>query len=364
LKIAKILSGKCPPKVHDSLKARCMLRRFGALWLALVLGTFPAASHSMEAVELDLPPRVQWNANYGYCGEMSLVSAGLFYGQYCSQYTARALASPGMNQASARSQLLLGVNDLLAARRMRLAAEPCPRRGQKSSADFLAWVKSEIQRGHPVVIGLFCNARRFGRELPGDDEYDHIVLVRGVATAASSRGADAAFQPNDRLLFNDHGLYTRMGRPVHQFAEQFASLLKNRSAANAVEAPIYSLKSTPRNYGLAITGVADPGRVTIPVRLATSLNQEPTLAERSKLPPAPVPLEITATVSIPDPTQAYTLYRYDDFAEVPTRGFNARAARAAQSWTIPPGSGRTYAVTYLTDTSATVVFRAVPVSAP
>lgn len=335
---------------------------FGALLLGLALGVFPATSHA-ETVELDLPPRVQWNANFGYCGEMSLISAGLFFGQYCSQYTARALASRGMNQASPRSQLLVGVNDLLAARRMRLAAEPFRARSQKSSADFLLWVKDQIKQGHPVVLGLFCNARRFGEAGPGDDEYDHIVLARGVVDATPSGQTGSGIQA-DRLRFLDHGLYTPNGRPVHHFEERFAALLKNRASANAAEAPVYSLKNTPRNYALAITGVADPERVTIPVRVTTSLNREPNLAEGSKLPPAPQPMDLIATVSIPDPTQAYHLYRYDDFRDVPTRGFNARAAKAAQSWTIPPGSGRSFSVTYSTDTSATVVFRAVPVSAP
>lgn len=34
--------------------------------------------------KLDIPPRYQWNANNGYCGEVSFISVGLYYGQYCS----------------------------------------------------------------------------------------------------------------------------------------------------------------------------------------------------------------------------------------------------------------------------------------
>ncbi len=47
--------------------------------------------------KLDIPPRYQWNANNGYCGETSFISAGLYYGQYCSQWKARDIASPGKN---------------------------------------------------------------------------------------------------------------------------------------------------------------------------------------------------------------------------------------------------------------------------
>src|SRR5579859_5092677 len=70
----------------------------------------------------ELPPRLQWNENYGYCGEVSLIVAGLYYGQYCSQFTARALASPHLPQSAKGSQLLLGINDKAAATAMALAS--------------------------------------------------------------------------------------------------------------------------------------------------------------------------------------------------------------------------------------------------
>lgn len=47
-----------------------------------------------------LPPRLQWEHNGGYCGEVSMIVAGLYYGQYLSQYDVRAIASPGMPQNS------------------------------------------------------------------------------------------------------------------------------------------------------------------------------------------------------------------------------------------------------------------------
>ena len=47
---------------------------------------------------VDISPRLQWNENNGYCGEVSLISAGLYYGQYLSQYDARSLACDGGSQ--------------------------------------------------------------------------------------------------------------------------------------------------------------------------------------------------------------------------------------------------------------------------
>jgi hypothetical protein len=69
-------------------------------------------------------------------------------------------------------------------------------------------------------------------------------------------------------------------------------------------------------------------------------------------------------VSIPDDDVAYNLYLYDDFADVPTAGFNAAAHRASQSWQIPAGSGPIWKLTIDAMSDQTRIFRAVPVTAP
>src|SRR5579859_6230620 len=79
-----------------------------------------ARSTAIYSAAVDMPPRFQWNENFGYCGEVALISAGLFYGQYLSQYDARATAS-SKPQYRSSSQLLLGVNDTHAAAGMHLA---------------------------------------------------------------------------------------------------------------------------------------------------------------------------------------------------------------------------------------------------
>src|SRR5687768_3243717 len=85
-----------------------------------------------------ITPRLQWNENDGYCGETSFISAGMHFGQYCSQFTARGIASPGVPQSDPASQLLLGVNDVSAARKMRLQASAFYNPVQRSTKEFLA----------------------------------------------------------------------------------------------------------------------------------------------------------------------------------------------------------------------------------
>ena len=166
------------------------------------------------------------------------------------------------------------------------------------------------------------------------------------------------------IRFSDHGLYAPGGRSVFSFGLPLAGFLHNRSSANQPAAPVYSLKDEPPHYGIAITGVADRDGVTVPVRLAASRNDEPEMPDRSNAPPPTAPLRLTATVSIPDQSVAYKLYRYDGFEKVPVRAFNANADKAAQVWNVPPRSGASFKVSHDTHTGATVVFRAVPASAP
>jgi hypothetical protein len=81
-------------------------------------------------------------------------------------------------------------------------------------------------------------------------------------------------------------------------------------------------------------------------------------------PPAPRLIDLTVNVTIPDPSIGYTVYLYDDFAKVPVRDFNALAPNAIASWTIAPGSGRSWSKTISVMSDQTRVFRAVPNSAP
>jgi len=337
------------------------------LALLMAAGTSLLAAPANE-YELDEPPRLQWNANSGYCGETSFISAGLYYGQYCSQYTARSIASPGVPQSNPNSQLLLGNNDVSAAAAMRLAATPWEGKKRTPTKDFLAWTKSHILAGHPVVIGVFTNEYRFYGSLSptaGDPDYDHIVPVVAV-------GSDRALEPNadryyasDVLTFSDNGLWAPNNSPAYLFSYRFADIQKNRRQANGPRKPIYSLKDNGRNYGIAITGVADTAGVTIPVRVTTSRNDEvPAMVDGSNTAPAAMPLDITATVTIPNQSVSYKVYRYDSFDDVPVADFNAQAGNAVETWTIPANQGPTYQITKSIESDDVVVFRAVPSSAP
>lgn len=335
---------------------------------AMVINLGPLASAAVPAkpdgrysYQLEIPARLQWNANFGYCGETSFISAGMHFGQYTSQWTARSLASPGVAQTEEESQLLLGVNDMDAARMMKLQAVAFDSESQDSTPAYLTWVKSMVLRGYPVIIGVFLNMTASDGQLPGSSEYDHIVPVLGIGSKSRLSSDDRRYRPSDVIAFSDNSGANQSSL----YQSRFNRFQLSRARANGPRAPLYSLRSRPMNYAAAVTGVADPDRVTIPVRLTTSADGEG-LQDGVQMtsPPAPSPIEITATVTIPNPAVGYHVYLYDDFVEVPIRNFNTSSATAIESWTIPAGSGSTWSKTINAMSDQTRVFRAVPVSAP
>ena len=330
----------------------------------------PAAATTYTAGSR-LPPRIQWNANYGYCGETAFVSAGLYYGQYISQYDARAIASKNTRQSLESSQLLLGVNDVAAAKAMHLNATAFNTAKQPTSRAFLTWVKSNVVAGSPVVIGVFANQSRFygtANLNAGDTEYDHIVTVTGITSTRSLTGpttGPTTYYADDVLTFNDGGLWTGTnGQPQNSFSYSFGTFATTRQRANSRTGAVYSLKSGA-DYGIAITGIIDLNRDTVPVRLTTSVNAEtPTMVDGSNTRPAAKPVTLTITVSGLKPGTTYNLYRYSSMANVPDSTFNANAAKAAQKWTITIPSGSTYTMTQTINSNEIAVYRAVPAGAP
>lgn len=326
----------------------------------------PAAA-ATYAKNNTLPPRLQWNTNDGYCGEVSFINAGLYYGQYISQYDARALAGNNAPQNSRRSQLLLGVNDVAAAKAMHLTATPFNTATQTDTRAFLSWVKTNATAGYPVAIGLYTNEFRFYGSLnpaAGDPQYDHIVTVTGITSNQPLTGP-AVYNADDVITFSDHGLWTGTpnGLPQYLFSYSFGAFSASRRKANAARGPVYSLPDGGQNYGIAITGVADKYHETVPVRLTTSVNYEsPAIAEGSTVRPAAKPVTLTVTVSGLQPGTTYNLYRYSSMAAVPDGSFNANAVKAAQKWTIVP-TGATYTMTQTIMSNEVAVYRAVPVTA-
>jgi hypothetical protein len=313
----------------------------------------------------DIPPRYQWNHNYGYCGEVSMISAGLYYGQYLSQYDARSAAS-SLPQNKVHSQLLLGVNDLRAAANMHLDAAEWNESSRDDADRYLVWVKKHVVLGEPVAIGIYMNQFRFYHNRnpkAGSPQYDHIVPVIGIGS--HDLGDKDHYLPSDEIMFSDNGEWGSLRHAQYFFTYRFEDFPKTRRQANAPNGPIYSLASKARDFGVAITGVIDKDRETVPVRVATNLNYElPQITEGSSRHPRPEPLVLTVTVSGMKAGTVYTLYRYNRLSAIPNSGFNAHAGSARQKWIITAGASGQFVLSQKILSDEVAAYRAVPADAP
>ena len=244
-----------------------------------------------------------------------------------------------------------------AARAMRLDALTFNTVAQTTDSQYVDWVQAEVSKDRPVIIAVFMNYYKFyGLNKGGDNDYDHIVPVLGVTTNRSE---------GSRLYWSDNGLWAPGNNPPYRFDGVFTSLFKSRSQANAATAPIYSLNNNKQNRGLSVFGVMDANKDTIRVKLATNVTfEKPAMKDGQNTRPKSMPLELTATVQIPDQKIGYNLYLYSAFTSVPTSKFNGNAAKAAQIWKIPANSGATFTVKVNVQSSNVAVFRAVRATAP
>lgn len=330
------------------------------IWVILTtcIACIPVSAGNYEN-KVDLPPRWQWDENHGYCGEVSLISAGLYYGQYLSQYDARACVCEGAQQNS--DQLLLGENDVYAAAKMHLKVVAWDTTSEQNTNQFLTWIKKNVLKGYPVVIGVYSNEfLLYGNSdaNAGDKQYDHIVPVTAIATNFPL--SDPAYHGEDVIFFSDNGLWCEHTDPQYIFHYGFDAFQADRVDANQPNGSVYSLCNNGKNYGLAVTGVIDLNGETLPVRVATNFNcEEPEIDDGSNQRPAPTPLTLTITVSNLVPNVRYTLYRYNKLENVPNSQFNAHADDAHESWPIQISSGSTFVMTEQIQSDEIAVYRAV-----
>ena len=332
----------------------------------------PSDGHTYRSYDLtddnlftnNIPPRYQWDSNNGYCGEVSLISAGLYYGQYISQYDARAAAIKDTPQN--KGQLLLGSNDQTAATAMHLDVIEWDSVSEQNTDQFLAWIKQNVVKGYPVAIGIYTNEYRFYNKTDpnaGDPDYDHIVPVYGIGTNHSV--TDPQYYGDDLLYFSDNGLWGTPSNPPYYFCFSFDAFQASRKEANSKNGTIYSVSNDGTNYGIAVTGVKDLDGDTLPIRITTSFNDEtPEIKDGSNVRPLPMPLLLTVTVSDLQTGVPYNIYRYNSLEAVPESQFNAHANDASDTWHVTLATGTTYVINEHISSDEVAAFRCVKASAP
>ena len=293
----------------------------------LVDGSVPPATTSFIYPRQTVTPFYQWENNDGYCGEVSMMQAGMSNGQWMSQFNARLVCGTGLSQSGPdgacaahhhipnyNAQLLIedpgtgvtGPNRYASAAlclwNSRLHASTFDYTGQSTGMagfeQYMSWVKKEVIRGNQVTVALLYNGGT-------DRQYDHEVSVIKIGTNHSP--SDATYYPDDVLYIDDHGVYTLSGKRFtsnpaippgaggdgigctpYVFGYTFASLANTRQGANRKGAQAYSIVipgdhtihtgaggsgydtvaiTGPHNYGFSVAGPEDRSSETLPVAL-------------------------------------------------------------------------------------------------
>lgn len=253
-----------------------------------------AALPSVTTKSLPISPRLQWEELNGYCGECSIQQAALYFGTYVSQYVCRGIINP--NQ---KSQLLVAVNDqpVLTALKLTSAAFNYNQAAKPQFPGYFAWIKQHLALQHPVMIVAYVKGL-------SDPDYDHIMLATGFTSSNST-----TYIATDRLFFND-GFDPSTTMRVASTLSDTRRMRVNGSRHEFC---------VPTNicYGCAITGIHDNSGVALPVQLKLSNWSEPNIMAGA------APAMLAGTVSVKGLTtgRSYTLYRYNNYVNVPTSNY-------------------------------------------
>ena len=294
---------------------------------ALVDATTPPATTAFIYPRAPIQPFYQWENNDGYCGEVSLMQAGLANGQWVNQANTRLVCGTGLSQSGPpgacaahknitdyNAQLLIetpgtgvtGPNtyadagQCMANSRLNGVTFPYTTEstGLAGYQQYMSWVKAQVIAGNQVTLAVLINGG-------SDAQYDHEVGVIKIGT--NHAVTDPTYYDDDVVYFDDHGAYTLEGKNFGEnpaippgagsdikgctpyiFGYSFGSLANTRAGANKNAAQAYSIiipgavtihtgaggsgyntvaVTGPHNYAFSVSGPIDDSGETLPVAL-------------------------------------------------------------------------------------------------
>ncbi len=297
-----------------SLITLCLLITISSLNLSAQVGRI-----------INIPGRAQWNSDSGYCGEESLQMIGLYYGNYISEIVTRTIAG---------GWFLIGDNDGPTLNSLSFNYEDFDfNQSTPQYQNYLVWLKKQLYKYHPVIITVYMQGMTY-------PDYDHIIPAVGFS------GADTTtFHNTDELMFNDCFASS-------YFTRTFQSMWDTRSMTGNGANYVFCI---PKNidFGCAITGNKDDQHVTKPVHLSLDRWDEPDVTQGEQ----PVIMNAVITVDSLNIGQKYALLRYDNYAVVPSTGFNPAGASNVTFFTASDTT-QTFTGTFMSNTA--VFYRCIP----
>ena len=263
--------------------------------------------------QLELPARYMWgwgpgDLSGGFCGSVTIQTAGLYYGNWLTEYAVRG-TSGGYDF---QHQLLIAYSkDLdIPSTSMMSACDAlklnCSMWDYHTASNpqhsaFIRWAVKGIQLGYPIALGLYWGIKN-------DPNYDHIVPMVGFDS--HSGGEPVAIYYND--------LHTNK-----TLREELSTFVRSRNQCRKSQPFGQGSFCLPKqvNYGMRMLGNADPKGELLPVRLRVNRVDEPDYSLKGRRRQVPVLIRAQLTVHDLEAGQQYVLLRYEEAAKVPVKDF-------------------------------------------
>lgn len=271
-------------------------KSFAVAVLAVIAAARPTGARLPHL--LDLPPRYMWGWeewSLGYCGEMSLQTAGIYYGNWLNQAAVRLTSGFDDPEHFLELEALHGNRSFKHACdifKLECSAWDLNRRERPQHDAFLAWSRTAIDHGWPVLFSVYQKG-------DSDPVSDHYVPMVGYDDTA--------------IYFNDLNRSQTLRSELSMFVQ-------TRRTCNYPSAPEWCL---PRdmNAGLRVHGNADVDHVLLPIRLLMSSWKEPDFSKEDRQHEAPTLLTAKLNITGLSAGLTYVVLRYSDPNQVPDRDF-------------------------------------------
>jgi len=260
-----------------------------------------------------VPSRSQWVSSGGYCGSLSISSILLNFGAYVSQDVVRRAAGAGEHGVEVGTVEIGGALEAMKFEYESWDHENMPK---PQGPAYLRWLKSHLVAGHPVVWFILCKGDPHDAE---GQTWDHIEPVWGIFSNHSL--LDTVVYDDDVVVHgSDYGATSFQEGP--RLYRPFGSLLDTVDMnGNCLDAQpgwmkneFYPCVAFETSFGTAITGPVGAG---LHVSVSVDRFVEPNFVWDEE---APVNMSAVVTVHRVIVGERHAIYRYDDYAKVPTDG--------------------------------------------
>ena len=236
-----------------------------------------------KEVLLDIPPRLQWRNDGGYCGSSTIQQISLYYGTYVSQSICRNIVND--------EWVIVGINEDKVLKELSLEFDRWNTYQLiPQNKKYISWIKSNLQNNIPIML---CIYTPYG----SNKWYDHIIPATGIKIVDGI----------EYLVVNN--CYETYSTDLN-----LDEVINNRKASYNIDN--YSI---PKyfNFGCAITGVRDKNNETYPAQIKIENYIEPNISMDGKPEIFNGELKISSLIK----GEEYIVLRYDDYNNVPENNF-------------------------------------------